>query len=113
MKSLDDIKKIKYKLISKGIKDLHGIEMVIHNEEEFYKYTAMAFTVLSVMSNLGIKANEHIVHTNNADYIKGSHLDRFLPVNRQYDFSSIWVNLDKVEVVKDDSLICMLNMLDD
>ena len=113
MKSLDDIKKIKYKLISKGIKDLHGIEMVIHNEEEFYKYTAMAFTVLSVMSNLGIKANEHIVHTNNGDYIKGKHLDIFLPVRSIYDFKNTWVDLDKVEVVQDEDLIAMLNMLDD
>ena len=107
------IEKMQEELNSKGINTLDDIAIKSHNEEEFYKYTAMAFTVLSVISNLGRKDNEHIIHTNNAHYLKGSHLDRFLPVNRQYDFSSIWVNLDKVEVVKDEELICLLNMIDD
>ena len=107
------IEKMQEELNSKGIDTLNDIAIKSHNEEEFYKYTAMAFTVLAVISNLGRKDNEHIIHTNNADYIKGNHLDRFLPVNSQYDFRSIWVDLDKVKVVKDEELICLLNMLDD
>ena len=113
MKKIEEIFSIQKELSSKGILTLDNIEIISNNEEEFYKYTAMAFTVLSVISNLGRKDNEHIIHTNNADYIKGSHLDRFLPVNSQYDFRNIWVDLDKIEVVKDEELICLLNMLDD
>ena len=113
MKSLYDITIMQEELINKGINTLDDIAIKSHNEEEFYKYTAMAFTVLAVISNLGRKDNEHIIHTNNADYIKGNHLDRFLPVNSQYDFRSIWVDIDKVKVVKADSLIDMLNMIDD
>lgn len=107
------IKKMQEGLKNKGIYTLDDIRLKSNSKEEFYKYTAMAFTVLAFISNLGRMDNEHIIHTNNDSYIKGSHLDRFLPVNRQYDFSSIWVDLDKVEVVQDEDMICLLNMLDD